>query len=121
MTNVSVGFTDQSINALLKNIKWYEAEVEKRATRVVARFALKIERDAKRNAPVDTGRLRAEIHHILQGLAAAVISSVDYSVAVHEGTSRMAGRPYLLNAFESNRKAFHDDLIVAINGAAKDL
>lgn len=61
-----------------------------------------IERIAKMNAPVDTGRLRADIGTKLKQreLEGVVYSNISYSVYVHEGTRYMKARPYLLNAIK---------------------
>lgn len=63
------------------------------------RLALKVERRAKRLCPVDTGRLRASITHVLvrsgHGIEARVGTNVDYAVHVEFGTSRAPAQPFL--------------------------
>lgn len=65
----------------------------------------RIEAAAKRNCPVDTGRLRSSItHEMLSGggsLIGRVGSNVEYAAYVELGTSRMAARPYLRPALSS--------------------
>ena len=67
---------------------------------------LLVVRDAKLNAPVDTGRLRASITpevrvmtKVVQGI---VGSNVVYAPFQELGTKRMKGRFYLRRAIESN-------------------
>lgn len=49
-----------------------------------------------REKVVDTGRLRNSITHALQGdKSVAVGTNVEYGPYVHQGTSRMAARPFL--------------------------
>lgn len=80
----------------------------------VAETALDVERDAKRSAPVDTGRLRSSIgvEFIDGGLAADVTASAEYAVWVEQGhnvpgsTKRIPPRPFLTPAAERARARF---------------
>jgi HK97 gp10 family phage protein len=67
--------------------------------KMLLRRATRIERGAKRGAPVDTGRLRSSITHSLErdvaGLVAVVGTDVDYAPFVELGTSRAAAQPFL--------------------------
>ena len=60
-----------------------------------------VETAAKNECPVRTGRLRSSINHRVEmtdrGMAAIIGTNVSYARYVHEGTSRMAGRPFLVN------------------------
>jgi len=81
--------------------------------------ALNIEGKAKLNcspgsspygkAPFDTGLLRAEIYHEVEihgnTVQGFVISPTEYAEPVHEGSSRMQGRPFILDAIVSERDA----------------
>ena len=57
---------------------------------------------AIKDAPVDTGRLRADIGHKFnkRELEGIIYNDVEYSVYVHEGTRYMPARPYILNAIK---------------------
>lgn len=71
---------------------------------------LVIQRDARINAPVDTGRLRAsitpEITTNTQDVIGIVGSNVIYAPYQEFGTRRgLKGRRYLQRAFESNQTA----------------
>jgi HK97 gp10 family phage protein len=59
-----------------------------------------VKRQAKINAPVDTGRMRASIqsYEFHRGLRGEVYPSVRYAIHVHEGTGHMRGRPFLVKA-----------------------
>jgi len=61
---------------------------------------LEIVRYAMMGAPVDTGRLRADIGHKFnkRELKGIIYNDVKYAVHVHEGTRYMRGRPYIYNA-----------------------
>jgi HK97 gp10 family phage protein len=86
---------------------WHEAEAAAllKATtspvgKMLARIAAKAETASKARCPVDTGRLRGSINWRIemdgQGLVAIIGTNVEYAIYVHEGTSRMAGRPFLV-------------------------
>ena len=65
--------------------------------RVVTQAVRAVEAQAKRNAPVDTGRLRASITGSVQARGVTVVgrvgSNVDYAAAVHEGRRAITIRP----------------------------
>lgn len=63
--------------------------------------------DARRDAPVDTGYLRASgtVNMSLgDTVTGEVYFSAEYAVYVHDGTSRMPPRPFLRNSFEAHSK-----------------
>lgn len=70
---------------------------------------LLVQRDAKINSPVDTGRLRASIMPEVRSEGKRIIgivgSRVVYAPYQEFGTSRFAGRRYLGRAIESNEAA----------------
>jgi len=74
----------------------------------LARRATKVESAAKRNAPVDTGRLRSSITHELgqagRDLVARIGTNVDYAPHVEFGTYRMSAQPYLRPALDAARR-----------------
>lgn len=71
-----------------------------------AKSAFLIEGRAKKLSPVDTGRLRSSIQTSLGvidgGLGSIVKTNVDYAIYVHEGTRRMAGRPFMKQAADQS-------------------
>jgi HK97 gp10 family phage protein len=74
----------------------------------VLKRGIRVERVAKKLAPVDTGRLRASITHALgrdsQSIYCDVGTDVEYAPYVEFGTSTQAAQPYLrpaLGAAES--------------------
>lgn len=64
---------------------------------------IKTHGEARKNAPVDTGRLRADIQFetVRSALLGVVYNTVFYAPFVHFGTSRMSANPYLFKAAES--------------------
>lgn len=86
---------------------WHEAAARQllKATsspvgQYLAKLAARAETASKARCPVDTGRLRGSINWwiVLEGdtLVAYVGTNVEYAIYVHEGTSRMSGRPFLV-------------------------
>ena len=67
----------------------------------------RVEAQAKRDCPVDTGRLRAsittEVFATGTDLGVRVGSNVNYASYVHDGTRYMRGRPFLLRALDAAR------------------
>ena len=69
----------------------------------ILKLTRKVERKAKRFAPVDTGRLQSSITSAMgqdEELAGIVGSNVEYAVHVEFGTSRMQAQSYLRRALE---------------------
>lgn len=68
----------------------------------LVRRCLRVTAAAKELCPVDTGRLRSSIRFSLGvdevGRFGQVGTDVEYAIYVHEGTSRMAARPFLRDA-----------------------
>lgn len=101
MITVSMNTADFS-----KQIKAYEVLKRQRLKDHVAGTALDVQGDAKRNAPVDTGRLRASIQlrdESVDGMTVLVGTDVEYAEAMEFGPH---GLPYLNPAAESNRSAY---------------
>jgi len=103
-----------------------KARLDKAAERIIPSVekgmdlaALNVEARAKLNcspgsspyyrAPFQTGLLRAEIYHQTEvhgkQVQGFVCSPTEYAEAVHEGSSRMQGRPFILDAIVSERDA----------------
>ena len=86
----------------LKGIEQFKRELNKvksNITREIERTTsaslLRIQSDAKRKAAVDTGRLRAAIHHRQQGTdgEVAVYDSVHYAPYIEFGTGNLVSVP----------------------------
>lgn len=68
--------------------------------------ALKVEGEAKKVTPVDTGRLRSSIATSLgimnKGITSIVSTNLFYAIFVHEGTRRMRGRPFMQQGVDAS-------------------
>lgn len=87
----------------------FEAKMHRAAQEVkdthtlLQRIALKVEGTAKRLSPVKTGNLRRSVTSRATAHEAIVGATANYAVYVHEGTSRMPGRPFIKDAIEEER------------------
>lgn len=66
------------------------------------RRGIRVQTQARRLCPVDTGRLRSDIgirQEPRDGTIVTIVgNTVEYAVFVHDGTRYMDGRPYLTDA-----------------------
>ena len=86
--------------------------------------ALMIERDAKLECPVDTGRLRNDISHKIidsgtNDPKAEIGNSLRYAPFVEQGTSKQAAQPFLRPAFEKNIEKIKDLIKEAVRKSMK--
>ena len=88
------------------NGKLYEQRAKRAITIALRMIAAMIEAEAKRLCPVDTGRLRASITHVVDEgrLIAMAGSDVLYAIFVEMGTIKMSAQPYLRPALEVVRR-----------------
>lgn len=75
----------QGDRELKRALRGYNQKIRKGLQQEVARTATDIHRDAKGDAPVDTGILRNKINFVIQDLAATVFSGAKYSSDVEAG------------------------------------
>ncbi|MFZ5688673.1 MAG: HK97-gp10 family putative phage morphogenesis protein [Bacillota bacterium] len=78
------------------------------AEKALLKGALLVERDAKQNTPVDTGRLRASITHRLSGagterVVVEIGTATEYAPFVEFGTTKMTAQPFLNPALKANK------------------
>lgn len=71
------------------------------ANRIIHKGAMDILAHSQREVPVDTGNLKNSGHVDTGNLTATIAYGAEYAVYVHEGTRRMAARPFLRSAFDS--------------------
>ena len=77
------------------NTNIFLSALEKAKRRGLEAIGLTAERHAKKEAPVDTGRLRNSIAHAVKGDAAYIGTNVEYAPYVELGTSKTRAQPYL--------------------------
>lgn len=97
---------DVSILVIRNRLPGMSAALQRALAGHVRATAEEISTDGKRRCPVRTGALRAGIHADMTGPTSAIVATspqTPYDVAVHEGTGRMAPRPFLRQAAEAER------------------
>lgn len=85
------------IEIIEDNTDEFGSELERAIARGLEKVGLVAEGYAKRLCPVDTGRLRNSITHVIDGdeLAAYIGTNVEYGPHVELGTSRQKAQPFL--------------------------
>ena len=101
----------------IKVPNWREIDdqLEKEIQDEINKTALRIETEAKKNTPVDTGRLRSSIKIDLRPLEAEIGTNVNYAAFVEFGTSKQSAQPYLFPAFERERKRYINNIKALVN------
>jgi len=91
-----------SLRNVQKDITNYSKKVQSKAKRQVAKSAFNIDRDAKREILVRTGRARASTGTQFkdQGFSATVATKVDYAIHIERK------KPYMSPAAERERPKF---------------
>lgn len=92
-------------------------KMEEATHQEIIRSALRVEKRAKIFAPWDTGWLSNSIYYYLSGrLQAIVVSPVDYSIYVEEGTRYMAAQPFLFPAIKEEFPVFMKNMQKIVRG-----
>jgi len=93
---------------VMEELKKYPELINKNLIDYIKLALMGIQRNAKMIAPVDTGRLRADIRTDLRiqsnQIKGVIFNDVYYALFVHEGTSRMRARPYFKQAVENGAR-----------------
>ena len=97
-----LSFDTSELLALSSDLGKASGKVTRQAQLLVRASALRIEGEAKRFAPVDTGALRNSIGTAISGggLTAEIAATVAYAPYVEYGTRRMAPRAFMGPAFD---------------------
>lgn len=95
-----VKFTDNSAKVL--------SALPPAIERALEAIGMVAESYAKRDCPVDTGRLRNSVTHAVDGEERTVYigTNVEYGVYIEMGTSRMRARPYLAPAATHHKEEY---------------
>lgn len=83
----------KGIQKALKAFSNYSDSKNKQLEAAVQRATINIDRKAKQNAPVDTGRLRGSIHRTSNKLSGVVFTNVEYAPYIEFGTGSMVDVP----------------------------
>jgi HK97 gp10 family phage protein len=104
--------TVRGADKVIANMQKAAVAIEAAVGDAVREAAMLVEREAKINVPVDTGRLRSSIaSEEKKPLLFEVGTNVEYAAFVEFGTSKMAAQPYLQPAVETVRAKYPDMII----------
>jgi len=82
-----------------------QKELVDKLGRGMEKAVLLVEGEAKKNCPVDTGRLRSSITgKVTEEYVGIIGTDVEYAPFVEHGTSRQSAQPFLFPALESSKK-----------------
>lgn len=106
---------------LAKKFSELSKDAETAIEEALVKSALFVERDAKINAVVDTGRLRASISNTNDGFgtdnpSVMIGTNVEYAATVEFGTSKKPAKPFLFPAFNGNKQKILKELAKALKG-----
>lgn len=93
---------EKSLQKFLKTMDKYPKDKQDLVVKSIEAAAFDTMAEAKRNAPVDTGRLRSDVQLIERrkdGLGITVGNTVHYAPHQEYGTKHMKAQPYLLPAW----------------------
>ena len=102
--------------AFLSSLDDYQEDVLKGLQKNIEKAALTLERQAKQNCPVDTGKLRASITTEVGKLEAEVGTNVEYAQCVEFGTSKQSAKPFMRPAFDKAITQLHKDMAKTLGG-----
>lgn len=101
-------FEMRGMNALIAKLDRIlkHSEVKK----IVRKNTLELQREAAKNAPVDTGFLRRSIETEITDLKGRSYARADYAAYVELGTRYQAAQPFMGPAYHLQKTKFINDL-----------
>jgi len=110
------------VNVTIKNLPQIRAAfmlspklMAKELEVAIAKSIFSIQADSMRNAPVDTGRLRASHQARFTPLKGELEPMTNYAFFVHDGTKFMPARPFLADAVDTNENKVNDYFTKAVD------
>jgi HK97 gp10 family phage protein len=95
------------VEDFLASLEQYDETVKDGLKTELKKCALAVQRDAKKETPVDTGRLRGSIvtdTSNIEKYECEIGTNVEYAPYVEYGTYKMNGKPFLRPAYHTNTK-----------------
>ena len=102
--------------AFLASLDEYQEDVLEGLQQNIEKAALTLEKNAKQNCPVDTGKLRASITTEVGKLEAEVGTNVEYALCVEFGTSKQKAQPFMRPALDKAITQLNKDMAKTLGG-----
>lgn len=102
--------------AFLASLDEYQEDVLEGLQQDIEKAALTLEKNAKQNCPVDTGKLRASITTEVGNLEAEVGTNVEYALYVEFGTSKQSAQPFMRPALDKAITQLNRDMAKTLGG-----
>lgn len=119
MPQISVRITN--LDAIRRAFSKAPVAMTRELNKAIRRSLIVIERDSKIGTPVDTGRLRASHRSVFTQLKGVLSTNTNYDVYVHDGTRYIKGRPYMLNAVQSNESKVDREFHTAVQNVLDEI
>lgn len=100
----------EGMDGVIDALRRKEAEIERKASRGMAKGCKLVKSEARERCPVDTGELRRSITSQVEGMFGIVGTNKEYAGYVELGTYKMPAQPYLVPALLAKK----DEVIQAI-------
>lgn len=101
---------------ITNNADKFRDALPKQIEQALIAIGMTAETYAKRDCPVDTGRLRNSITHTYDGDSAYIGTNVEYGKYVELGTTRMKKRPFLAPAATQHNEEYKNIAKQALKG-----
>lgn len=100
------------MKVVYNNIGSVKRALPNEVSQVVRKGTFDIDAHATANTPVDTGALKnsKQVEIAGDGMSSKISWSADHAIYVHEGTRRMAARPFAKDAFDKVAPSIVDAL-----------
>ena len=100
----------------IESIKAYGEETVQGLQKEVSKCVRSIEADAKKNCPVDTGRLRLSFTSNVGELEGSVVTNVEFAPYVEYGTYKQSEKPFLRPAYHKNVNKMRENIGKILEG-----
>ena len=115
---MKVAIEVNGLTSLVKDFATAPAEIRKELNMAIKMAGIRIQREAKIEAPVDTGNLRSQIKFTNLNNGQGVVGSyAKYSIYVHEGTKWQRSNPFMERAIDQSK----GDLDIIFNNAVRNI
>lgn len=115
---MQVAIEVKGLDKLVRDFATAEPEIKKELNTAINFAGVRIQREAKIEAPVRTGNLRSQIRFKNTNNGHGVVGSyAKYSIYVHEGTRYQSSNPFMERAIQQSKP----DLDIIFSNAVRNI